>query len=174
LEHKPIIYVCSGLPNVGDEWLGAPLVDSWFGTGTALKIWDTTMKLGGYVYDPSSDTVQGVGYSMNQQVEVFSGEWTFGAINMLRIFATQYTDSATKQKLLYQGTVMRQNIEARLTFTDNTISSSVVNYANKRYSIPWGWYANPVAATSSIAWAVMVDENFNPFVLGGSYNGTIA
>jgi hypothetical protein len=90
--------------------LGAPTVDGWFGAGTALSIWETAMKLGGYVYDciviifsllfkknklivgirydPSSDTVQGMGYSMNQQAEAFSGEWTFGAINMLRIFAT--------------------------------------------------------------------------------------
>jgi len=154
--------------------LGAPTIDGWFGAGTALKIWDTAMRLGGYVYDPSSDTVQGMGYSMNQQAEVFSGEWSFGAINMLRIFATQYTDSATQQKLLYQATVIRQNIEARLTFTDNTLQSTVIYYANKRYTIPWGWYANPVPATSSISWAVMVDSNFNPFVLGGSYNGTVA
>jgi hypothetical protein len=153
--------------------LGAPTVDQWFGTGTALKIWDTAMRLGGYVYDPSSDTVQGMGYSMNQQAQAFSGEWTFGAINMLRIFATQYTDSATRQKLLNQAYTMRQNIEARLTFNDDTFSCTVVNYANKRYTIPWGWYANPVPATSSIAWAVMVDSNFNPFVLGGAYNGAI-
>eukprot|EP00026_Physarum_polycephalum_P006484 Phypoly_transcript_06528.p1 GENE.Phypoly_transcript_06528~~Phypoly_transcript_06528.p1 ORF type:complete len:523 (+),score=60.27 Phypoly_transcript_06528:137-1705(+) len=153
--------------------LGAPQVDAWFGTGTALKIWDTTMKLGGYVYDPSSDTVQGVGYSLNQQANVLSGEWTFGAINMLRIFETQYTDSATKQKLINQAYTMRQNIEARITFVDNTLSSSVIYYANKRYTIPWGWYANPVPSTASIAWAVAVDSNFNPFVLGGSYNGTV-
>lgn len=149
--------------------LGAPTIDGWFGAGTALNIWKTTMKLGGYVYNPSSNTVQGVGYSLNQQAEVFSGEWSFGAINMLRIFAKQYNDSATQQQLLSQATLIRQNIEARLTFTDNTLPSTVVWYANKRYTIPWGWYANPVPATASIGWAVMVDSNFNPFVLGGAY-----
>jgi len=40
-------------------------------------------------------------------------------------------------------------------------------YANKRFFIPWGWYANPVSATCSTAWAVMKAANFNPFVLGG-------
>jgi len=153
--------------------LGAPQVDEWFGAGTALNIWETTKKLGGYEYDASSDTVQGVGFSLNQQSEVLSGEWTFGAINMLRIFATQYNDSATRQKLINQAYTMRQNIEARITFTDSTLPGSVVYYANKRYTIPWGWYANPVPSTASISWAVMVDSNFNPFVLGGSYNGTI-
>jgi len=150
--------------------LGAPTVDAWFGAGTALSIWETTMKLGGYVYDPSSDTVQGVGYSFNRQADVFSGEWSFGAINMLRIFATQYTDPATQQKLQYQATIIRENIEGRLTVVDNSLQGSAVWYANKRYSIPWGWFANPVPATSSVSWAVMVDSNFNPFVLGGAYS----
>jgi len=152
--------------------LGAPTIDQWFGAGTALNIWTTTMKLGGYVYDPSSNTVQGVGYSLNQGVNVFSGEWSFGAINMLRIFATQYNASVQPQ-LVYQANLIRQNIEGRLTYTDNTLKSTVVWYANKRYTIPWGWFANPISSTASIAWAVMVDSNFNPFVLGGSYNGAI-
>jgi hypothetical protein len=30
--------------------LGAPTIDGWFGSGTALNIWNTAMKLGGYVY----------------------------------------------------------------------------------------------------------------------------
>jgi hypothetical protein len=153
--------------------LGAPTVDSWFGAGAALKIWETTKQLGGYVFEASTGTVQGVGFSMNQYAEVLSGEWSFGAINMLRIFAIQYTDPAVQQTLLNQAATIRQNIESRLTFVDNTLKSSVVYYANKRYTIPWGWYSNPIPATSSISWAVMVDSNFNPFVLGGSYNGTI-
>jgi len=153
--------------------IGPSQVDQWFGQGTALKIWDTTMKLGGYVYDPSSDTVQGVGYSLNAGYNVFSGEWSFGALNMLRIFATYYTDATTQSKLLYQANLIRQNIESRLTYPDNDLQSTIVWYANKRYSIPWGWYANPVASTASTGWAVMADSNFNPFVLGGSYNGAI-
>jgi len=153
--------------------LGGPTVDSWYGEGTALAIWETAKKLGGYVYDPSSDTVQGMGFSLNQNSEVFSGEWSFGAINMLRIFATQYTNAPTQQKLLNQATIIRQNIESRLTFPDNVLQGSVVWYSNKRYAIPWGWYANPIPSTASISWAVMVDNNYNPFVLGGAYDGTV-
>jgi len=44
-------------------------------------------------------------------------------------------------------------------------------YANKRFFIPWGWYANPIGATSSTAWAVLNDFLFDPFYLGGG-NGT--
>jgi len=45
-------------------------------------------------------------------------------------------------------------------------------YANKRFFIPWGWYANPIGATASTAWAVLNDFNYNPFQLGGTFNGT--
>jgi len=46
-------------------------------------------------------------------------------------------------------------------------------YANKRFFIPWGWYANPLGATSSTGWAVFYDWMYNPFELGGglSWNG---
>jgi len=45
-------------------------------------------------------------------------------------------------------------------------------YANKRFFIPWGWYANPIGATSSTSWAVCNDFNYNPFMLGGGKNST--
>ena len=41
-------------------------------------------------------------------------------------------------------------------------------YANKRFRIPFGWWANPVPSLASTAWSVMADKNFNPFILGGS------
>jgi hypothetical protein len=147
--------------------IGAPTIDQWFGAGTTLNIWAVTKKIGGYGYDSSDDTVQGVGFSFNQQVQVLSGEWSFGAVNMLRILAKQIPAQA--QKLTYEAAVIRQAIDDRLTVHDNQIQSDVINYSNKRYYIPFGWYANPISATASIAWAVMVDSNFNPFVLGGAY-----
>jgi len=147
--------------------LGAPTIDNWFGAGTTINIWTVTKKLGGYGYDNSDGTVQGVGFSLNQQVQVLSGEWSFGAVNMLRILAKQIPSRA--QQLNYEAAVIRQAIDDRLTTHDNQINSDVVSYANKRYFIPFGWYANPIASTASAAWAVMVDSNYNPFALGGSY-----
>lgn len=148
--------------------IGAPTIDSWFGAGTSVNIWRVTQKLGGFGYDSSDNTVQGVGFSLNQQVQVLSGEWSLGAVNMLRILAKQLPSQATQ--LNYEAAVIRQAIDDRLTVHDNQINSDVINYANKRYYIPFGWYANPISATASIGWAVMVDSNFNPFILGGSYS----
>lgn len=42
-------------------------------------------------------------------------------------------------------------------------------YANKRFFIPWGWYANPIGATSSTGWAIFNEWNYDPFVLGGYF-----
>jgi hypothetical protein len=46
-------------------------------------------------------------------------------------------------------------------------------YANKRYQIPFGWYANPIDSLCSTAWSLMIDNGFNPFMLGGSYTNTV-
>lgn len=40
-------------------------------------------------------------------------------------------------------------------------------YANKRYEIPFGWWANPLPSLASTAWSVMTDRDFDPFILGG-------
>ena len=46
-------------------------------------------------------------------------------------------------------------------------------YASKRYFIPFGWMSNPLPSTTSTAWAVMMEFDFNPFNLGGSMKSKI-
>jgi hypothetical protein len=43
-------------------------------------------------------------------------------------------------------------------------------YANRRYAIPFGWFANPVPSTTSTAWAVMLHFGHNPLTASFSYN----
>eukprot|EP01121_Diplochlamys_sp_Union-15-3_P018287 TRINITY_DN6630_c0_g1_i2.p1 TRINITY_DN6630_c0_g1~~TRINITY_DN6630_c0_g1_i2.p1 ORF type:complete len:529 (-),score=60.96 TRINITY_DN6630_c0_g1_i2:32-1618(-) len=151
--------------------LGPNKVDSWFGAGTALKIWQKTKEIGGYGFDPSTNYTKGVGYSSNQQDQVFSGEWTFGAITMTRVFANELTDPTVKNRMIYEGRFMRAAIENELTTSHviNGQNSLGVLYSNKRYYIPFGWWANPLLASSSTGWAVLVDKSYNPFYLGGQY-----
>jgi hypothetical protein len=40
-------------------------------------------------------------------------------------------------------------------------------YSNRRYEIPFGWWANPLPSLASTTWAIMTDHDFDPFVLGG-------
>ena len=42
-------------------------------------------------------------------------------------------------------------------------------YASKRYLIPFGWFANPLPSTTSSAWALMLNFNYNPFHPEGIY-----
>jgi len=148
--------------------LGPKKVDQWFGTGTAKAIWNTTKKIGGYHYTEWENTVDGLGFSDNSNVQCFSGEWTAGGINMLRIFAIELDDPS----FTAEAANMRQQIEFKLTETQtiNGVDCRTIKYANKRYYIPFGWWANPLDCIASTAWAVFLDSNWNPLYLGGGYN----
>jgi len=143
------------------------LIDQWFGPGSAHKIWEVTKTLGGYSCNPATKLCKGVGYSNNQQDQVFSGEWTLGAVNMLRIFAVEYNNDAYRTEALF----MRQAIEDELigTATIDNFPVTGVKYSNKRYYIPFGWWANPLLSTASTGWTVLADNDFNPFHWGGAY-----
>jgi len=151
--------------------IGAKTIDSWFGAGTTVKLWETTKKIAGYHYNENTKQVDGIGFSYDKDDEVFSGEWTFGAINALRV-AANYYEGSTAQNLLNDADIMRKAIERELTIQGsiNGHNCPGVLYTNKRYWIPFGWWANPVISTASTGWAIAIDKNFNPMYLGGSYN----
>ncbi len=81
--------------------LGQPLIDSWFGFGTAYKIWNKMKAWGGFFDD--SGNLWGVGYSdqdgnglgKSNQKGIMSAEWTAGAINMLKLMIAHYTEQQT-------------------------------------------------------------------------------
>jgi len=142
------------------------LIDQWFGLGTSKKIWTTTKTLSGYNFHPETGYVDGVGFSSNPE-QVFSGEWSLGAINMLKIFANEYNDPS----FLTEAKFMRDAIENQLLATETIDGESTtgVLYANKRYWIPFGWWANRLLSTVSTSWTILVDKDFNPFHFGGAY-----
>jgi len=153
----------------GMSVLGPEKVDTWFGSGSAAKIWQQTKDFAGYGRQ-SNGFVKGLGYTKAH--DIFSGEWTLGAVNMLRIFGNSSVFSpGVQQRYLAEADFMKDSVYSELRL-DLTGSIPSVKYANKRYYIPFGWWANPFPALSSTAWAVVVDFSFNPFVLGGWYAGT--
>eukprot|EP01012_Entosiphon_sulcatum_P002737 TRINITY_DN1063_c0_g1_i1.p1 TRINITY_DN1063_c0_g1~~TRINITY_DN1063_c0_g1_i1.p1 ORF type:complete len:547 (-),score=116.20 TRINITY_DN1063_c0_g1_i1:500-2140(-) len=154
--------------------IGADTVDSWFGSGASLRIWETTKALGGYSPQPNGH-VKGLGFTTNHE-QVFSGEWTLGAVNWLRVMAAESSyDDTVKSGLLAEADYMLQSVESELKMTvqmrDGT-TVEAVKYANKRYYIPFGWYANPLPSVASSAWALMLDQSFNPFMLTGAYSSS--
>lgn len=113
-------------PNEGSDWvptvepkavdvntwgaaaLGQPLIDSWFGFGSAFQMWQNVKSWGGF-YGPDSK-LWGVGYSDQDgngtkgsyQDGIISVEWTAGAINMVRCLITQYQEASTNSKYTQQ------------------------------------------------------------------------
>ena len=168
--------------------LGVDRVDTWFGTGTSYQLWQTVKQRAGYFVDgDTSKAILGVGYTdvptdpkilngAKPHAFIISAEWSFGAVNMCRVLAAQYGDSSSPHhnaqhaaSLLEDAASMMQGIQDLLLDQDKSIDSltQAYYYANRRYDIPFGWYANRVDSLCSTAWGVMMHNDFNPFVLGG-------
>jgi hypothetical protein len=176
--------------------LGQPLIDSWFGAGTANTIWQSVKTWGGF-YGPDN-TLWGVGYSDKDgngggkfnANGILSTEWSAGAINMVQALMTQYGSSSPYYANLKNDFDSMINHEMSLrtdqylnqsqafphgiTSTFNSLVPMANNqlgflYASKRYLIPFGWLANPLPSTCSTAWILMQYYHFNPFTLGGSF-----
>ena len=96
---------------------------------------------------------------------MLSGEWTLGAVNLLKNMAVYYRDHA--EALRREASHMRQAVTRDLLV--ESPHGPALKYANKRYFIPFGWYANPVPSAASTAWAILEDEDYNVFRLGGAY-----
>jgi len=143
------------------------LIDQWFGPGTSHSIWKKTKTLGGFKCSTENGWCDGVGFTENQADQVFSGEWTLGAINMLRIFAKEYSDPS----FMNEAQHMLDSVNSQLFKSETIDGKPVVGilYANKRYWIPFGWWANSLISTVSTSWTVVVEKNFNPLHLGGEY-----
>jgi len=165
--------------------LGQKRFDSTYGgKQTAYGIWQAVKKLAGYFIDGE---IAGVGYTTpakntTSKTLIWSGEWTWGAVFMLRRVAAEYTKAGKggwAAELKKDADTMVKHMQKEVVPCDDGVwcDGGLVQkdgsylYANKRFFIPWGWYANPIGATSSTAWGVLNDFNYNPFQLGGG-NGT--
>jgi hypothetical protein len=154
--------------------LGQPRIDKQFGFGTSYNIWQTAKKFAGYY---KGQTLCGVGYTDLTNVthsvpqnDIWSAEWTFGAINMAQTLSGQYAAAGDAQKaesLMQDAQSMYNEVTKQwpsgLQFPDGSYV-----YANKRFFIPWGWFSNPVSALCSTAWSVMQERNYDPFHWGGA------
>lgn len=139
---------------------GAKKIDEWFGEKAANRIWQNTKKRGGYY---EGEILKGVGYTDDPSA-VLSVEWTLGAI----LLVNELNDLYKHPELVKEAASMRAGVEAlkEKVVLDGT-ETVAFHYADRRYNIPFGWWANKIPSLTSTAWAMMIDRNFNPFVLGG-------
>jgi hypothetical protein len=153
---------------------------------TAYTVWQSAKLLAGYYINGE---LAGVGYTTTvtngSRPDIWSGEWTWGAIFMCRKVAAEYVragrpdwaatlraDADSMERYLKMLVVPCEDDPVWCEGGGLLLPDGSYLYANKRFFIPWGWYANPIGATSSTAWAVCDDWNYNPFMLGGGENST--
>eukprot|EP01062_Namystynia_karyoxenos_P008242 TRINITY_DN1289_c0_g1_i5.p1 TRINITY_DN1289_c0_g1~~TRINITY_DN1289_c0_g1_i5.p1 ORF type:complete len:685 (+),score=273.24 TRINITY_DN1289_c0_g1_i5:86-2056(+) len=151
--------------------MGGKRMDTNWGAGTAYKVWQTTKQYAGYY---KGNVLAGVGYTdltdLNTstpvaQNDIWSAEWTFGAINMAQTLADYYKGAGNQQ---YHDDLMKDaqsmyNEVTKLWPEGLRFPDGSYVYANRRFFIPWGWFSNPIAATCSTAWSVLQDLNYDPF-----------
>jgi len=162
--------------------MGVKKFDGAYGAGKAATVWKATKKLSGY-YLPSGK-LAGVGYTVHNgknDTKIWSGEWTWGAVFMAKRIGTEYTKlgGPGAEFLADAKSMVEEMAKDVKTDVDGVWESGGLVqtdgshlYANNRFFIPWGWYANPIGATSSTGWAVFHDFEYNPFQLGGGWNTT--
>jgi hypothetical protein len=170
--------------------LGAERIDQWFGPGSSYNVWQKVKSWGGYYGGAKSGEIWGVGYSDSDNNDVFSAEWTCGAINMVRSLIVYYSSigksdyveslKADERSMLAKVMTLRTDNYPTVTNFYNRPPdwSSLVSlpadklgfvYSQKRYHIPFGWWANPLPSTTSSSWPIMLYYNYNPFALNGTY-----
>ena len=106
--------------------------------------------------------------------EVLSGEWTFGAINWARVIVNESGYPADViNSIIKDADFMRSSLESELLMSTPVQSGFETHpsmaYANLRYYIPFGWWANPLPSMASTSWAVAVDSSMNPLHILGRY-----
>lgn len=167
------------IPYMGNDWVTQQL-----GADGAYKLWQQVKHRGGKWND--NNTIAGVGFTQVLNMtcaktatdnntctthEVWSAEWSFGAALMAKTIAKTYktSDPAKYTELMADATSIRNAVMTPVKDggLHNVDSDGGMLYGNKRYFIPWGWYANPVSSLCSTSWSIMDEHDYNPFVLGG-------
>jgi hypothetical protein len=156
-------------------------IDTWRGAGTSFTIWQKTKEMAGLrktdemkgFEDFNSGDLLGVGYSdenSKNNAALISGEWTLGAVNMCLILANFYDKSNANaaSELRSDADTMLRYVRLKLSM-ETAPGQVALKYANKRYYIPFGWYSNPIPATASTAWFIMLEKQFNPLEFSGTY-----
>jgi len=148
----------------GINALGPRTIDTWFGEGAAYEIWRQTRRRAGYSV---AGRLCGVGFT--DEHDQLSVEWTAGAILSTRMLANYYvnTHPGRAEEVFGDCLTMREGVDLLRTEIDS--SHAAYSYSLKRKFIPFGWWAHDsrVLSTVSTAWIILMDQDYNPFMLGG-------
>lgn len=143
--------------------MGPEGLDRSFGEGTAYRVWKNTKDRSGA--RDADGKLWGVGFTDSH--DAASVEWSAGAIQAVRMLAEHYQESRPEwaRELVEDAQLMREGMEKLKVDTGD--GQTAYLYASRRFYIPFGWWANPIPSLVSTSWMLLLDEGFNPFVLGG-------
>jgi hypothetical protein len=143
--------------------LGAKNLDSWFGEGSAWRIWQAGRSHSG-VFDQHGNLL-GVGFS--DEHDRVSVEWSAGAMTALTELADYYKnkDQAHFARALTDKFDMRIAMDRLLYKVSQNLAA--YSYSSRRGKIPFGWNSHDpqVMSLASTGWMIFVDAGFNPFWL---------
>lgn len=145
--------------------LGPQKIDEWFGEGSAMAIWKNTKERSGCYNDDNE--LQGMGFTQEQ--DQISVEWTAGAILAARALERYYAPAhpSWAEEAVKDIRSMRRGVEPYRR--DISSDTAAYAYSSKRGWIPFGWFSHDpeVLSLVSTCWIILVDSDFNPFVLSG-------
>jgi hypothetical protein len=167
----------------GMSILGVDEIDGRHGRGTCFRLWQAVKRHAGfYTHGDPAGSLSGIGFSSGPGGEpvhdVCSPEWTFGAINMCRVLAAGYAapgphhDAALAACLREDELSMLDGVSRFETSPPTAFPSRAFSYVNCLADTGFGWHALPVPSLCATAWAMLVENGFNPFRLGGGSAGT--
>jgi hypothetical protein len=162
----------------GMSILGVKEIDALHGRGTCFRLWETVKHHTGFYQQASpSATLSGIGFSSGPNGEpvhdICSPEWTFGAINMCRVLAAEYDapgphhDAELASRLQDDEQSMLEGVSMFEMSPPTTFRSRSYPYVNRIADTGFGWQALPVPSLCATSWAMLIQNRFNPFRLGG-------
>jgi len=126
------------------------------------RLWQQTKKRAGYL---QAKRFRGLGFTSGH--DVISSEWTFGGILAAKKMAQYYCSSRSKWAKELDKDIQAMLGGTRELLVESSDGSSAYKYSNRRYYVPFGWWANPIPSTAGTVWAILTQENFDPFIPGG-------
>ena len=136
-------------------------LDEWYGEGAAFQMWKATKYRSGFYQD---NKLFGVGYTDSH--DIFSGEWTAGAIAATLELALHYANTHPDwaKEALQDAISMMQGLES---LARRSAGEKGYVYVNRDVEIPFGWNGRPIGSTASTGWEAFLQMLRNPLILGG-------
>lgn len=112
--------------------IGQPLLDNWFGFGASFRAWEKVKEWGGFYGQDGS--IWGVGYSDQDANGILSGEWTAGAINLVRVLIAQYKAAQTSSKYTPEQQTLAQEYVEQLAQDEQSMVAGLETLRSDQYA----------------------------------------